>query len=220
MRETKSPVDRYKEIHGFDESEARGRPLETLPRYGNIQEVNEDVDRILRTWNEITTELDNLIIHRQRFDQELKSLAAEDSNSQDIKSRQDDLRARNKLIKIQIHRLQKKVRKMSRLSMQEAYLQACSEFYILRQQEETAIRIAIEQAKCFRREMGPTVNERELVKEQQVLKEWRHHADKHHTLLFEAKKRGNGEDKPGVQAEQTETDDSEIVESVEETFGR
>jgi hypothetical protein len=79
---------------------------------------------------------------------------------------------------------------MCKLSPEVAYLQACSEFYLLRQQEEVEGRIAVEQARVFKRKMGPTVNEKELLKEDQTLKEWRATADRHQTMVFDARQGG------------------------------
>jgi hypothetical protein len=199
MQEVKPPTERYAEIHGFDESQARGRPCETLPEYGNIPEVNKEVDNILQTWNEITADLNNLLNHRQVLRDELKTLMAGKPDNGQVK----ELRDRVKFVGNQIHRSQRKTRKMCKLSPEVAYLQACSEFYLLRQQEEVEGRIAVEQARVFKRKMGPTVNEKELLKEDQTLKEWRATADRHQTMVFDARQGGrdNGNvDRKGLES--------------------
>jgi hypothetical protein len=279
MNEAKSPVERYGEIYGFDESQARGRPMESIPKYGNIQEVNEEVDRIIQTWNHLTSELDQLILHRQQLSQELQSVGSDDvwrtqmieridsrlkgakrevrilrwevrrmirlsDNEASWKEEEskpasriemeeneppyplcpneaqvkEELRSRIKLVRVQIHRIQKKLRRMTRLSMQEAYLQACSEFYLLRQQEEVDIRIAIEQARAFRREMGPTVNERELIKESNAIQEWRAQAEKHHVMAVEARsKRDTSMGKVSIPIDEMEVVEEEVEEEIEES---
>src|SRR5436853_3220740 len=170
MKETKAPTERYHEIHGFDESQARGRPQGKFPQFGNIQEVNEDVEKILKIWREITTELDKNLHRRKARKDEVAEIK---ENTTPLTDQQKEtlaiLRQEIKHIDILIHRLQKKVRKMTRLSPQRAYLQACSEFYLLRQQEEVEQRIANEQARAFGLTMVPSVNEREIEKEQAVL---------------------------------------------------
>lgn len=185
MKETKAPTKRYHEIHGFDESQARGRPQPRLPQFGNIQEVNKDVENILRTWRQITTELDGFLHHRRALKDEVAKIK---ENTTPLTDQQTEtlttLRQEIKYIDILIHQLQKKVRKMTRLSPQRAYLQACSEFYLLRQQEEVEQRIANEQARAFGLAMLPSVNEREIQKEQSVLSEWRGQAQKVQALQF------------------------------------
>jgi Mitochondrial ribosomal protein S25 len=94
------------------------------------------------------------------------------SRSKSLLTRLLTMRDQKRALRIEIHRLQKKLRKMLRLSKEEAYLQACSEFYLLRQQEEVETRIAIEQARAFGRNLGASVNEIELRKEQKTLNEW------------------------------------------------
>ncbi len=185
MKETKAPTVRYHEIHGFDESQARGRPQGKFPQFGNIQEVNEDVEKIIETWREITTELDkNLHRRKARKDEVAKIKENTTPLTDQQKETLTTLRQEIKYIDILIHRLQKKVRKMTRLSPQRAYLQACSEFYLLRQQEEVEQRIANEQARAFGLTMLPSVNEREIQKEHAVLSEWRGQAQKVQALQF------------------------------------
>lgn len=192
MNETKPPTERYREIHGFDESQARGRPQPRLPQFGNIQEVNKDVDNILRTWREITTELDGFLQHRKALKEEVAKITEESiSLTDEQKSNLTTLRDQIKYISVLIHRLQKRVRKMSRLTPQVAYLQACSEFYMLRQQQEVEVRIAIEQARAFRLEMGQSVNEQEISREQAVLLEWKLDAQKRVDMMYSGKKDRN-----------------------------
>lgn len=195
----KPPTERYAAIHGFDETQARGRPCESLPEYGNIQEANKEVDNILQTWDEITTELDKLLNHRQALRNELKALMARKPEQSQVK----EFRDRIKFLGNQIHRLQRKTRKMLKLSPEVAYLQACSEFYLLRQQEEVETRVAVEQARVFKRQMGPSVNEKEIIKEQHTLQEWRATAHRHHTMMVDAKRGGKDDgnvDRMGLEA--------------------
>jgi Mitochondrial ribosomal protein S25 len=203
MQEMKPPTERYQEIHGFDESQARGRPCETLPEYGNIPEVNKEVHNILQTWNEITTELNSLIHHRQLLREEVKTGTKKMVNqfpreANETRKLVEEIRERIKFLSVQIHRLQKKTRKMLRLSPQVAYLQACSEFYLLRQQEEVEGRIAMEQARVFKRDMAPTVNEKELQKEDQVLRQWRATADRYQRMRIDARAGGKGRENVDV----------------------
>jgi hypothetical protein len=197
MSEEKTPPERYREIHGFDESQARGKSLRKLPKFGNIQEVNPDVDRILDTWKTMNSHLTALQGTYQALSKEIAELVKRTGNVVADGSKQQDpqvvaLRSDKNFVRIQIHRLQKKLRRMQRLSYQEAYLQACSEFYLLRQQEEVETRIAIEQAKCFKRELGPSVNDIELMKEQRVLKQWQAKAERYHQLHVESRKPRGG----------------------------
>jgi hypothetical protein len=204
MRETKPPTQRYQEIHGFDESKARGRPCSSLPPFGNIPEPNRDVDNILRTWNNITGELENTLREREflRFRREKELTTSPVTTT---------LRDRIKSLSDKVHRLQKQSRKMSRLAPEVAYLQACSEFYLLRQQEEVEARIALEQARCFGRELAPTVNETELVKEQKTLREWKTIANRQFTLIDQARRKHASDG--GRKAIEDETTDELILAS-------
>lgn len=121
------------------------------------------------------------------------------------------LRDRIKSLSDKVHRLQKQSRKMSRLAPEVAYLQACSEFYLLRQQEEVEARIALEQARCFGRELAPTVNETELVKEQKTLREWKTIANRQFTLIDQARRKHASDG--GPKAIEDETTDELILAS-------
>jgi len=88
------------------------------------------------------------------------------------------LAAEAKMLKRKLPPIEKEAQKMQRLSREVAYLQACSEFYLLRQQEEVEHRIAIEQATCFGREMGPTAHDKQFVKESEALLVWSRDADR------------------------------------------
>ena len=179
MNETKTPLERYQEIHGFDESQARGRPQPRLPQFGNIEESNKDVENILQTWRQTTTQLEGFLQHRKALKAEVAEITQTSTSLTDEQTTNlNTLRQEIKYISVLIHRLQKRVRKMSGLSPQVAYLQACSEFYLLRQQEEVEIRIATEQARAFKLEMRPSVNEHEFSREQSVLHEWKKEAKK------------------------------------------
>jgi Mitochondrial ribosomal protein S25 len=221
MNEVKTPTQRYQEIHGFDESQARGRPQQRLPQYGNIQEVNKDVDKILQTWREITTELDRSLQHRQALRDEVARLSEQSSSlTEESTATIAALRQQIKETGVLIHRLQKKVQKMSKMTPQVAYLQACSEFYLLRQREEVEIRIATEQARMFKLEMAQSVNEREISKEQEVLQEWKYQAEREHAIQFAG--RNKGRDPQKAEAEAPEAIQSpnivseEILEPVDE----
>lgn len=215
MQETKPPTRRYQEIHGFDESKARGRPCSSLPPFGNIPEPNRDVDNILRTWSNITGELENTLREREFLRSRREEELSRRSTTSPVLT---TLRDRIKSLSDKVHRLQKQSRKMSRLAPEVAYLQACSEFYLLRQQEEVEARIALEQARCFGREMAPTVNETELVKEQQTLREWKTIANRQFTLIDEARKKQDTADGRKVIEDEEATDElllaSEALEPV------
>jgi seryl-tRNA synthetase len=211
MRETKAPPQRYQEIHGFDESGARGRPCRELPPFGNIQEPNKDVDKILNTWEQITSDLENTLQQRKLLRSQVNLVLSKKDET--LQATLPSLRERIKHLSDQIHRLQKKMRKMSHLSPGVAYLQACSEFYMLRQQEEVEARIALEQARCFGRIMGPTVNESQLEKEQRMLRYWRKDADRHHRLTFESRIRRKVEsttEEKGVDEEEPDERDEDV----------
>ena len=75
------------------------------------------------------------------------------------------------------------------ISPQSAYLQASSEFYALRQQEEMDLRMAVIQANAFKRKMGPTTNEKEAVKEGRVLTQWEREARRLKKLVMDARMR-------------------------------
>jgi hypothetical protein len=221
MNELKSPIERFQEIYGFDESQARGRPCDTLPKYGNIPEAiasevtAEEYRKIMRPLDSLSQRLkileDELKILRTRrraLNQAIKSFT---ENHRDEKAISED-ELKNQRIRIttlrntdlaidarltelkhivpQVSTLEKRALRLCRISPEEAYLQACSEFYMLRQQEEVETRIAIEQARCFRRQLGPTVNEKELQKEQKVLSEWKAKAERQQTLLVDARRGG------------------------------
>jgi hypothetical protein len=193
MKETKTPPERYQEIHGFDESQARGRPQPQLPQFGNIQERNKDVENILQKWRQLTIELDGYLHYRKALKIEVSQITETTSSPTDEqKEKLATLRQEIKSIDNLIHRSQKKIRKSTRLSLQRAYLLACSEFYLLRQQEEVEQRIANEQARAFGLTMLPSVNEREIQKEQSVLSEWRAQAQKIQALQFREIKEENG----------------------------
>jgi hypothetical protein len=185
MKEMKTPPERYQEIHGFDESQARGRPQPQLPQFGNIQERNKDVENILQNWRQLTTELDGYLHYRKALKNQVAQITETTSPpTNEQKEELTTLRQEIKSIDNLIHRSQKKIRKSSRLSLPRAYLLACSEFYLLRQQEEVEQRIANEQARLFGLTMLPTVNEREIQKEQSVLSEWRAQAQKVQAMQF------------------------------------
>jgi hypothetical protein len=237
MKEIKSPAQRYEEIHGFDESQARGRPCTKLPKCGNIPEDCEDAVReMYQTWTQLTTQrqsLETLVtqlngeietlkleggviqeVHMIISDENLAPLphenlpisdsqleqprdvanfitptyfALRDNNIQSIDARVQQIN----LIDSRLSKLRKQAQKMSRISPQVAYLQACSEFYMLRQQEEVATRIAIEQARCFRRKLGLTVNQAEFEKEQRALNAWIPEASRRQTMFFDSRVKGN-----------------------------
>jgi Mitochondrial ribosomal protein S25 len=221
MNELKSPFERFQEIYGFDESQARGRPCDTLPKYGNIPETIASEART-EGYRKILQTLDSLSRHRKSLEEELKVLRqrrrehnraakpftenhpSEKAISKDELKKQrarvtairdtdlaiDTCLMRLKYTVPQITALEKRALKMCRLSPEEAYLQACSEFYMLRQQEEVETRIGIEQARCFRRQLGPTVNEKELQKEQKILSQWKAKAERQQTLLVDARRGG------------------------------
>ena len=109
-----------------------------------------------------------------------------------------------------IVKLESRRRQLCRLTHEVAYLQACSEFYLLRQQEELETRIAIEQARCFRRKMGPTVNEMEMAKEQVTLNQWRASAERQQTLMIDARRTKST--MAGVVEEDTESPLEEVQE--------
>jgi hypothetical protein len=88
----------------------------------------------------------------------------------------------------QIAKLEKERRKLCRLTPEVAYLQACSEFYLLRQQEQLETRIAIEQARCFRKKFDPSVNEMEMAREQIALSQWAARAEKQQSLMVDARR--------------------------------
>ena len=83
--------------------------------------------------------------------------------------------------------IRRRQRRNFRISPQEAYLQACSEFYLLRQQEEMDVRMAIIQARAFGRKMGLTVNEKEIVREDRALQKWEGEAQRLKRLTVDAK---------------------------------
>ena len=262
MREIKSPVERFREIHGFDESQARGRPCETLPKYGNIPEVNSEGVLPWR-YTRITREINRLQIYRTIIENKIKSILDDIALLKQIKhflhQRKDlekpvlikgsltrekwakalgqtsirislaskhrrklhdrakfvlqeriksiaSYRERIPFINRQIVQLRKQAASMCRLTPEVAYLQACSEFYMLRQQEEVETRIAAEQARCFKRKMGPSVNEAEVQKEQIALEEWKIEAERYQRLTMDAKiKRKQNE--TGIIAEQVDQSD-------------
>ena len=271
MKELKSPVERFQEIHGFDESQARGRPCETLPKYGNVPEINKE-EVIPVTYSRITGTINKLKVFRIIIENKIKSLLDNivtlkeiryfldvNKDSEKTLSIQDSIRGkwekvlgkdirikltaayrqeiytsmqitlqettksivsyreRAPFISNQLARLGKQAKAMCRLTPEVAYLQACSEFYMLRQQEEVETRIAVEQAKCFKRKMGPSVNEAELQKEQVALEEWKIEAERHQRLTMDAKiKRKQNE--TGIiaeQVDQNDTADEEVI--VEQT---
>lgn len=289
-----SPAERYQQIHGFDESQARGRPCKELPTFGNIPEENKDVEEVLQAWREIETALKRLTFERESHRKEvdvieqtmrfvkkilekcmvkyaerrghrkasittLEQTQSPESLQQAPFDHINESQAKRSILEIlekiepanaiepdfdtltvqsivgileriqskdltdatspnkfmtrlladvkrdyrqprteaqkenlkkikrlnqQIHENRLEARKMSSLPKEVAYLQACSEFYMARQQEEVEIRIAIEQANCFGRKMGASVNEIELRKEQDVLKEWKADALKLHRHFF------------------------------------
>jgi len=75
------------------------------------------------------------------------------------------------------------------ISPQTAYLQACSEFYALRQQEEMDVRMAVIQANAFKRKIGPTTNEKESMREERVLMQWEREAQRLKKLVMDARTR-------------------------------
>jgi Mitochondrial ribosomal protein S25 len=202
MKETKPPTQRYEEIHGFDESNARGQPCSTLPPFGNIPEPRNHVEKILATWNETQRSLETSLKQRQFLRNQSRA------GSKDLR------RAEIKHLSDQIHRLQKSSRKMCRLSPEVAYLQACSEFYMLRQQEEVETRIAIEQARLFRRHLGPTVNDKELEREQQALKGWKADAQRQYTMIDELRSKRHQQESELLDEEEADGDegDAEVAE--------
>ena len=271
MREVKSSVERFEEIHGFDESQARGRPCETLPKYGNVPEINKEKE-IPTRYIQITRNIIKLKVFRIILENEIKSLRETiallkpikqflDVNKYNEKSLltnslirekwekvfeqpisiklspvyrremsdrvkitlQETIKSvasyRERILFINRHIIQlgKKTNAMSRLTPEVAYLQACSEFYMLRQQEEVETRIAVEQAICFKRKMGLSVNEAEVQKEQIALEEWKIEAERYQRLTMDAKiKRRQNE--TGIIAgkeDQSDTADEEV--NVEET---
>ena len=282
IKEIKSFVERYREIHGFDESKARGRPCETLPQYGNIPESNKEeieAQKYLRIEAELNQLLNNrqvLTHHLSRLkrylesqkewaqvikknkhfihggkviiknsainenpvtDKELASLEKPVTGEEaSPKRKQEQLqetpntltttspkatkyppkiykngtriineltdqltqnitstKIRISFISRQIAHLQKQQRSMSRLTPEAAYLQACSEFYMLRQQEEVETRIAVEQARVFRRKLGFSVQQSEMRKEQIALHQWKSAAQKYQRLVFDAKRKRKAE---------------------------
>ena len=312
MKELKTPLQRIKEIHGFDDSCARGRPLPKLPEYGNIPEANRDTEAVERAWNNIQAEIPNLQKQLEEIENEIKILTSEmrltdeiervmkderlmpggdfespskaESKSEttsvagtppehsDAPGKANDtinslkpfalisafkpeedphyfeaeqnlpplnfeweeipdptypahpppdfvvqeppapparqiqsssqlneeltvLNDRRQTLEVKIAQLEKQARKMCRLEPEVAYLQSCSEFYLLRQQEETETRIAVEQARAFQRPMGPSVNERELAKEGSALEEWKVAAEREQTLVYDAR---SGRDRNGI----------------------
>lgn len=287
MKELKSPVQRIWEVHGFDDSHARGRPLPTLPEYGNIPEVNRDADTVQQTWNNLQAEITSLQKQVEDAEKKMKDLESEKqlikemkkilkeskstakvhtrslgevkeatrdarllrrftpisafksdqdphyfqhlsntppvafeweeltdthSNRQplpqpspsspppqetkssltstQIQAQINELYSNRRTLKAKITQLETKARKMCRLQPEVAYLQACSEFYLLRQQEETETRIAMEQARVFRRVMGLTVNQREFQKEKVTLQKWKVSAEREQNLIFDARAGG------------------------------
>jgi Mitochondrial ribosomal protein S25 len=306
MKELKTPVRRIWEVHGFDDSYARGRPLPSLPEYGNIPEVNRDADAVEHTWNSIQAEITSLQKQVEDAEKEITALESEkqlisemqqllkdkpkpkrksksknpwkgepppegfeilakaDLNttslhpftpisvfkrkSQDpyyfrrffnpppvtfeweelpetpaepllpskthpsvqLQEKLDVVYSHRRTLKAKIIKLESKARKMCRLQPEVAYLQACSEFYLGRQQEETETRIAMEQAKVFRRKMGPTVNEREFEKEHLELKEWKVMAEREQMLIYDARA-GGREASPGEKEEKEGEDYDETA---------
>jgi hypothetical protein len=203
MKETKPPTQRYEEIHGFDESNARGQPCSTLPLFGNIPEPRNHVERILVTWNEIQRSLETTLKQRQFLRNRPRAGTK-------------NLRAEIKHLSDEIHRLQKRSRKMCQLSPEVAYLQACSEFYMLRQQEEVETRIAIEQARLFRRRLGPTVNEKELEREQQTLRGWKAEAGRQYTMVDELRSKRDSRERELLEEEEEDEEDEDEDEDDEE----
>ena len=272
IREVKSPVERFQEIHGFDESQARGRPCETLPKYGNIPEINKE-KVIPVTYSRITRNINKLKVFRIIIENKIKSLRDNIVTFKEIKhflevnkdaekpllitnpstrekwekvlgqpismkftagyrremkdrvetALQETIksvasyRERIPFINRQITLLGKQAKAMCRLTPEVAYLQACSEFYMLRQQEEVETRIAVEQARCFKRKMGPSVNEVELQKEQIALEEWKIEAERYQRLTMDAKikRKQNETGIIAAQVDQNDTTDEEV--NVEET---
>jgi len=308
MKELKTPLQRIREIHGFDDSHARGRPLPSLPEYGNIPEVNRDADAIQHTWNSLQAEITSLQKQVEDTEKEITALESEkhlisdmeqllkpkypksqsrnpwkgekppegfevlaeadlyttslrpftpisvfkgkeqDPNyfrhffnpppvtfqweqlpetpaepptaapeihpSIQLKEKLDILYSRRRTLKAKIMQLESKARKLCRLQPEVAYLQACSEFYLMRQQEETGTRIAMEQAKVFRRLMGPTVNEREFQKEHVALKDWKVAAEREQNLIYDARA-GGREKAPGERAEKEGEEDDDETDAIE-----
>jgi len=317
MKESKSPAQRIWEVHGFDDGHARGRPLPTLPEYGNIPEVNRDADTVQHTWDSLQAEIKSLQKQVEGTEQQMKDLESEKQLIQEMKKllkdktlfppksskstsksatrspeqvkqtennakllrpftpisafkRDEDphffehlsnappvsfeweeltdapvnnqprqpspqsspqegthspstaqlhtqisgLYSHRRTLKNKISQLESKARKMCRLQPEVAYLQACSEFYLLRQQEETETRIAMEQARVFRRVMGLTVNQREFQKEKVALQEWRVLAEREQTLIFDA--RAGGRERPpesrDEEGKEAEDEDEEGVD--------
>ena len=62
--------------------------------------------------------------------------------------------------------------------------------------------------------MGTTVNERELIKEQDAFREWRARADRYHLMSYDARVKAKEAEgvSPETQSEQTEQVDEEEVE--------
>lgn len=245
MNELKSPIERFQEIYGFDESQARGRPCDTLPKYGNIPEVIVS-EATAENYQKILGTLDSLFRHRKILEDELKilrqrrralnraaksfterhqnenTIPGDELKKQRVRVtalRNTDLAVDTRLKRLkyivpQIPVLEKRALKMCKLSPEEAYLQACSEFYILRQQEEVETRIAIEQARCFRRQLGPTVNEKELQKEQKILSQWKAKAERQQTLLIDAR-RGGQKNGPSSDKATAAKDEENVEEELE-----
>jgi hypothetical protein len=266
MREANSPVEQFQEIHGFDESQARGRPCETLPKYGNIPEINNE-EEIPSTYARVTRDMKKLEIFQIIIQNEIKSLLgnvrilkefkhflylnkdAENISLTDSATRAKWEKALGQCIKIQfdpidrqemndhvklalqetmesiasyreripfvnrqIALLGKKAKAMRRLTPDVAYSLACSEFYMLRQQEEVETRIAVEQARCFKRKMGLSVNEAEMQKEQITLEEWKIQAERHQRLTMDAKikRKQNETGIIAAQVDQNDTPDEEV----------
>src|SRR5271169_3056239 len=60
LKELKTPDERYQAIHGFDESQARGRPTENLELYANIPEKIKDYEILSKTYSRLSKQLEIL----------------------------------------------------------------------------------------------------------------------------------------------------------------
>jgi len=226
MKEVKDPVTRFREIFEFDESHARGKPLDDIPEGGNIPEIIPEAEAVIAKWNGIQSQLKELVTRFQIVETDIakieKEIATkkreqrEESHQREMEEMEREergkgegklqrhklleplaeipeyailysLKAERKSILKEAQSLEKEADKMQRLDDEVAYLQACSEFYILRQQEEVENRIAIEQATCFGREMGPTAHDKQFTKEKQTLFQWKQDAERLANLMTRKK---------------------------------
>src|SRR5579859_196600 len=220
MGEERDPIERYQELYGFDEVNARGRPCQTLPRFGNIPadiKVSQSFEALKTSWNETHDALELLLRQSELLEDELpvaeemkrqlcelsKNRPRDGAAMNEIegevmremhvaRTHVDSLLERRKEINVEINALKMKIQEMGRIKPEVAYLQACSEFYLLRQQEEVEAQISLEQARAFRRQMGPTVNEVELEREHRTLQDWRADAVRIFGLTW-SKKRGGSD---------------------------